>query len=269
MKRWACLFVLVGCASFSRADLITGTYSSSSAAGAWPGSPAYVSLPNAGDAAAAAQSVPAPADTGGDPGVQYSALAEIFTLSSTFTLGGIAIVGSGGVPSNNTLNLRLYTLATHGGTGFPNGNNATSGDKFYFAGSEMLGTSSTGLFFNFPGFTGQKVMTFNLSNGPTSNDQVTLTAGTTYALEMWVPTAESNIFFWGRAGAAPFDTGGQMMGTTDASDFTHSRNSLAALSLAGGPRTGGLALYAATPEPGSLAVIGAAAWILAACRRAR
>jgi hypothetical protein len=198
--------------------------------------------------------MPAAQDTNGDS-VAIPMLSELFTPTSTFQLGSVEIVAGGGNASNNQMNMRLYTLSSSGGTGFPTGNGGASGDNFYFPGTELLGTSGAGLFFNFPGFSGQQLMEFDLSNGANSNDQVTLTAGTTYALEFWQPSSPpANLMVWSRDGAPTLSTGGQMMGSKDETDFSHSRSSLATLGGAPGPRVGSLALIAA-PEPGSLALI--------------
>jgi hypothetical protein len=114
--------------------------------------------------------------------------------------------------------------------------------------------------------TGEKQYVFSLDNDTTS-DQVSLTASHVYALEIWTPVAYGqNGFQWYRGAAIATD--GQMMGSTNAVS-SYSRNTLAALGLAGGaPRTASLALYAVTvPEPATMALVGLGAFGLLALRK--
>src|SRR5262249_26331170 len=149
----------------------------------------------------------------------------------------------------NPVKLHLYTISSSGGTNF-----FSSSDAFYFPGTDLLGNGS-GAGLNITaggsGSGGAKQISFNLSNGPNSNDNPTLTAGTSYAVEFWVPTALTNGFIWDRNAGSPADPGGQLMGAHNPTDFSTSRNTIAALGLAGGaPRIGAVALYA-VPEPAS------------------
>jgi hypothetical protein len=136
---------------------------------------------------------------------------------------------------------------------------------FYFPGTDLFGGGS-GLSFTVTP-TGQSQYQFSLGNVGTS-DQVALTAGNTYALEIWTPAAiGQNNFQWYRGGVVATD--GQMMGSHDYTTSV-SRNTIAALGLAGGaPRTASLALFAATPvpEPSSLALLGMGGLLVVNCLR--
>jgi hypothetical protein len=104
----------------------------------------------------------------------------------------------------------------------------------------------TGLSFPVVGVPLTAILNFNLNNGVT-NDQVTLTAGTSYAIEFWnrVPTFDANAFTWMRSSNP--DPGGQAFAKKDTDDVRTSRNTIAANRLAGGsPRTFALALYGTT-----------------------
>ncbi|WP_428939787.1 PEP-CTERM sorting domain-containing protein [Fontivita pretiosa] len=259
----ATAFALFG--NWSHAGLAGAGYTTDEVpATGWVGAPVYTSLVDA-TSASVGQGTAAPQDTGGPAGVNYTVLSELFTPQTTFPLDKIAIVAGGGAETNNQLRLHLYPVLSGGGTNFPSGNPGAAGDNFYFPGTDLFdGGSGAGLAFNFPGFSGRKIVNFDLTGG----DEVTLNAGQVYALEVWVPATNPGIFFWYRAGSTPFDPFGQMMGTRDAENFSASRNSIAALGLAPGARTGGLALYA-VPEPSSLAVLGLGIGACLARRRQR
>jgi hypothetical protein len=177
-------------------------------------------------------------------GATFFALSETFTPSSAYTLGQINIL-AGVSAANTSLTVHLFDVT---------GVDKQGSSAFYFPGVDLFGGGS-GLAFTVT-TAGEQQYIFSLSNGGTS-DQITLTAGNTYALEIWTPaTVGQNNFQWYRAGVVATD--GQMMGSHDASSGV-SRNTLAALGLAGGaPRTGSLALFAATPvpEPASVALMG-------------
>jgi hypothetical protein len=128
------------------------------------------------------------------------------------------------------------------------------GSAFYFPGTDLFGNGSGLSFTVVP--AGESQWIFSLSNGSTS-DLINLTAGNTYALELWTPLAVGqNNVQWYRGGVVATD--GQMMGARDAAG-TESRNTIAALGLAGGaPRTASLALYA-VPEPSTMALAGLSA----------
>ncbi len=155
----------------------------------------------------------------------------------------------GGVnTANTTLSVHLYDVT---------GVDKQGSSAFYNPGTDLFGGGS-GLSFSVAQ-TGESQWIFGLSNGSTS-DMVSLTAGNTYALEIWTPAAVGqNNVQWYRAGAVATD--GQMMGSHDASSSV-SRNTIAALGLAGGaPRTASLALYT-VPEPSGLSLLGVGSLLL-------
>jgi len=259
MRKWKPVCLASACVALgmftrgARADLIGGTYSSTTTTSSWPGTPAYsTSL-----SGTSAQGLLSPGTN-----ATQEALAETFTPTSTFTLGAIAMEVSGGASSNNTIVANLFPLTSNPGI--------SSGSAAYNLSAEgstdLLGGGS-GLSFAFPGFSGTDIITLNLSNGPTTDDQPTLTAGTTYALEAWEP-AGTTTMFWFRSSNA--DPGGQAFSSDDAS-LGVSRNTLNANGQAGGaPRTFAMALYpAAVPEPASLSILGAAGLGLLLRRRSQ
>lgn len=233
----------------ARADLSFGTSAtvSSYLAPAGAGALQYTSV--AATSATVAQGQPSL--NSGAPG---TVLSETFTPSSSFTLGGISLLAASG--SGNVLSLHLYDVT---------GVDKQGSSAFYFPGTDLFGGGS-GLSFTIPA-NGQLQYQFSLSNGGTS-DQIALTAGNTYALEVWTPAAlGSSGFVWYRGAAVATD--GQMMGSRDLTASV-SRNTIAALGLAGGaPRTASLALYAATvvPEPTAMALIGMGTLAISLARR--
>src|SRR5262249_40693349 len=134
-------------------------------------------------------------------------------------------------------------------------NLASDSGAFYFVSSDLLGGGS-GLPFTSGGISGSSIANFTLDN-TTTNDQVTLNAGVSYAVELWNQTNSynANALTWNRNSTA--DPGGQgfaKQNTTNAA----SRNTLAANGLAGGaPRVFQIALYGTTvPEPTSVVLMG-------------
>ena len=228
------LFASAALASIpARADL---SFSTSVTTSSYLGSPVYTST-----TASSATTAQGNASLGA--GASFFALSETFTPSSSYTLNQIDIIG--GVSAANTgLSLHLYDVT---------GVDKQGSGAFYNIGTDLFGNGSGLAFTVAP--TGAQQYVFNLNNGATL-DQIALTAGDTYALEIWTPAAVGqNNFQWFRAGVVATD--GQMMGSHDAASSA-SRNTIAALGLAGGaPRTASLALYAApVPEPGTMALFG-------------
>jgi hypothetical protein len=218
----------------ARADL---SYTTSANIASFAGTPAYMTSLSG----LSAQGQPAQTGT-------FSVLAETFTPSTGFTLGGFNIISGGGL--NNVIGVHLYdvtlSLTSNNGTTL-NGSGAT-----YPAGGTDLFGNGAGLSFTI-GTTAEVQSEFTLNNGTTS-DLVALTAGHTYALEFWTPSADTqNGFLWYRGSTA--DPGGEGMTTGDS---TTARITLASAGLAGGaPRTFADALYAAqTPEPSTFALMG-------------
>jgi hypothetical protein len=223
--------LLVALVMPSRADL---SFSTSTTVSSWLGAPFYTSV--AASSATVAQGNPSLGS-----GAAAFALSETFTPVSSVILGQINILG-GVSAAGTTLSLHLYDVT---------GVDKQGSSAFYFPGTDLFGGGS-GLSFTVTP-TGQQQYIFSLSNGSTL-DQVSLTGGNTYALEIWTPAAVGqNNFQWYRGGVVATD--GQMMGSHDALTSV-SRNTIAALGLAGGaPRTGSLAL-SVVPEPSSFALMG-------------
>jgi len=237
---FCCAGALLAAATLTaKADL---TFSTSGTTTSWLGTPDYASILSANlGTATVAQGNPA-LGTGSTGFV----LSETFTPSSSFTLGSIGILG-GVSAANTTLSLHLYNVT---------GVDKQASSAFYFPGTDLLGNGS-GLSFTVAS-TGEAQYIFSFSNGSTL-DQVALTSGQTYALEIWTPQAVGqNNFQWYRAGVV--DTQGQMMGSGDPSGSV-SRNTIAALGLAGGsPHTASVAVYG-VPEPTAMALLGIGALV--------
>jgi len=221
----------------AKADL---SFSTSLTVSSWLNSPLYTSL------AANVATTPQGNPSLGSGAANY-VLSETFTAGSSYTLGQIDILA--GSTTAGTLSLHLYDVT--GGSGVTGANLLGSGG-FYIPGTDLFGNGS-GLSFSVSGTGGEQQYIFSLSNGSTS-DQVSLIAGDVYALEIWTPAAiPQNNFQWYRGGSVATD--GQMMGSHDSLSSV-SRNTIAALGLAGGaPRTASLALYA-VPEPATMALLG-------------
>jgi hypothetical protein len=244
------LLITATCGAFilspaARADL---SYSDSSTTSSYVSPGAGLSL--AYSSVAASSATTSQGQPGAGSGAAYTVLSETFTPSSSFTLGGFDILeaGLGGL----AIGVHLYDVTASITSN--NGSTTQGSGATYPAGLTDLLGGGAGLSFTSPSSAGEVQGLFLLSDGATS-DEVTLTAGDTYALEFWTPTSggSSQNFDWYRGGAVATD--GQMMGSTSSST---SRLTIASLGLAGGaPRTASLALYAlAVPEPSTLGLLG-------------
>jgi hypothetical protein len=235
MKRLA-LMILTVFALSATAKAIS--FSSTATGTAWNGTPDYVSVPNTSFTSMTVQQGSA-AITG-----TYGAMAELVTPTTSFTLASLSLVMQ--VNNPGTYQFRLFELPA--GTVAPNASTASFTNGV--VGTEMLDPSDQSLAMSSTG--GQVQGTFTLAV------PVALTANRQYAFQIWIPAAVSNaagIGWYRLPSNTPFDPGGQMFTSGDASG-AGIFNTLAANGQAGGaPRTAGLALYA-VPEPSSLALAG-------------
>ena len=198
---------------------------------AWNGTPTYTSVVNANLSGAS---------TGqGDATItgSYGLMSEIFTPSSSFTLGSFSMLCQ--VNNNTTYQVHLYDLG-------PANTVPVGASASYTPGTDLFSGLSLAL-----STTGGEVQgTFALSGA----DQVSLLANEQYALEVWTPNAAgASAFLWYRGAVA--DPGGQMFSAPDNAGI---RQTLNLNGQAGGaPRTGALALYTAqVPEPSTFALAG-------------
>jgi hypothetical protein len=209
------------------------SFSSSGNLSSWDGTPTYVSIPSASlGAATVAQ---------GDATItgSYGVMAELFTPTSTFTLGSFSLIC--GINVATTYEVHLYHLG-------PAGTIAPNASASYTPGTDLFSGLSIAL--STSGGTVQG--NFALSGA----DQVSLLANEQYALEIWTPAAAgaAGITWFRLPSNTPLDPGGQMFTAGDAAGI---RQTLNLNGQAGGaPRTAALALHAVVPEPSSLALIG-------------
>jgi hypothetical protein len=260
-------------------DLVGGTYSPLTLSSTtWPGSPVYTSLANGSGnlgTATTAQGYHAQ-----DSNADGAVLSEVITPTTSFTLGSIVIpVGGIATFSSGVMSVHIFSLASGSGNAFtsPSGTPFfSSSSSVYNPGLDLLG-GGNGLSYSSAGSGSGVFLAFNFNNGST-NDNVTLAAGTSYAVEFWNQSETTgagynvNEMTWLRNGASPSDPGGQGFGgedtllTSSASSLTTGlRGTLAQMGFAGGsPRTFGIALYSSSnpvpvPEPVSMGVLGLSA----------
>lgn len=169
-------------------------------------------------------------------------IGQTFTPGADMKLGSVSWVGSG-APN---LNLSVHLFAMNS-TYHP----ATDGGytpSTAFAGGDLFGGGS-GLSFTYAGAGSNNIIQFDL----TGVDEVQLTAGTTYAFEIWYTGGSGNLYLQ-RAGETY--AGGSVYQVTDPSaesaTSTVSRNNVAS-----GTRDAIFAVSpAAVPEPASMAALG-------------
>jgi hypothetical protein len=182
----------------------------------------------------------------------YGLMAETFTPTTAFTLGSFDILLGVNNITSPTYIIDLYTVGSAGAVSVSS-STATYNPYTPSPAGMTLDFSDTVTFSASSG--GEVQGTFTL---PTA-DQVALSAGEEYVLEILNPSADGSAgLTWYRGSTA--DSGGQMFSSGDGLNSAGNgvRNTLAGNGQAGGaPRTGALALYAApVPEPTSLALIG-------------
>jgi hypothetical protein len=205
-------------------------------------SPFYVSLPSANLTGFTAQGQPG----AGSAATAYTVLSETFTITNggagslangntNYLLTGVAIIG-GSQPANSSIHLYDVTSDLTASSGNPL---QTASATYNFVANGDLFGSGNGLALTNT-LSGTSQVLYNLTFGPFTYDQVVLSAGHTYSFEIWTPTTGGG-FTWDRNSTA--DSGGQGMGSHDASLATN-RVTINSLGLAGGaPRTFTLALY--------------------------
>jgi hypothetical protein len=175
----------------------------------------------------------------------YGLMAETFTPSSGFTIGSFSFIMS----VNSTAPTYYVNLLDLGAAGSVS---VSAGAATYGPTTGDVGTTLFNDTVSFSGIASGEIQgTFTLP----SADQVALSSGEEYALEIWTPSAN------GAAGVTIYrgsvaDAGGQMFSGADA--VAGARLTLVGNGQAGGaPRTGAMALYAApVPEPASIALFG-------------
>jgi hypothetical protein len=157
--------------------------------------------------------------------------AQTFTPTTSFQLDKF-IIRAAGAPTTGLLYL------------YPNPVGGTEADGFVNVGfSTSLLNGGAGLPYTFFGTATRALLEFDL----TGADEITLSAGTKYAIDLVPATGGS--MFWMR-GANPY-SGGNIYVRNPAPDGQR-------FDVAGGRRDGSLALYAVPqiPEPASVAILG-------------
>ena len=193
---------------------------------------------------------------GASAGISNNIFSQTFTPTTTFTLGAFPIYAAGGPVTGASIHLFATTVAPASWAALGGYNilqNANTNDMFNSAGN-----SGPLLTFNYGGVATQNYLEFDLG----AANRVTLTAGVSYAFEIWAPgSTVVNALFWRRG--ADFYVNGNLYGAgaagagyvPDTTQLGVSQND-----VAGGQRDGALVLYA-TPEPTSMALLGLGALV--------
>jgi hypothetical protein len=248
------------------AGLVGGTYTNAGApASTWAATSASTGSPKQYQSGVNPTTSPtAQGYVNQDASATGTIMGEVVTPTSAFKLDTISVElgGAGTIPTG--LSLHVFTLGS--ATAMPN--LATDSGAFYFVNSDLLGGGS-GLAYSSGGVSSTSIINFTLDNTGTS-DQVTLAAGTQYAIELWnqaTPYGNTPITWIRNAVGDPGGQGFAKPNTTN----TASRNTLAANGQAGGaPRVFQIALYGtAVPEPASLVLFGIGAVAIVAGRSMR
>jgi hypothetical protein len=187
-------------------------------------------------------------------GVANNIFSQTFTPTTTFTLGAFSIYAAGGPVTGTSVHLFQVTSLP---AGLPGGwattggfnvlQNCNTNDMF------NPGNTGSGLTFNYGGVATQNYLEFDLG----AASHVTLTAGASYAFEIWAPSSTvANSLFWRRG--ADFYVNGNIYGANAAGAGYAADGTQLGVSMnnvAGGVRDGALALYA-VPEPSAMALLG-------------
>ena len=215
---------LLASATLGTAGLSTSTYSTG--ADAWNGSPVLTTT-----------TTPGTSSTVNAGGNTNTAVTVSFTPGSTFTLDKFAVVVAGG-PSQGTINLYQAPVGGGAADGFVNVSFSTS-----------LWGGGSGLAYTFGGTPSETILEFDL----TGLDEITLSAGTKYAID-FIPNQADTTFNFYLVRGGEFYGGGNLYANSNVSGSPAGER----YNVAGSTRDAPLAVYAvaAVPEPSIFALAG-------------